>query len=133
MQSVKTNSIDEYLEAQPEVARTVLEKIRQLVKEEVPGAEEVISYQMPAFKFHGILIWFAGFKNHYGIYPYSKTIEAFKEKLKAYEISKGTIRLPYDKPVPVKLIRDIVKFNLRENLEKTRLKEMTKTRQKKTK
>jgi uncharacterized protein YdhG (YjbR/CyaY superfamily) len=116
-------SIDEYIEAQPTNVRASLKMLRQTIKKAAPEAEEVISYQMPAFKFHGILVYFAVFKNHFSFFPTSSAIKSFKEKLKSYERSKGTIKFPLDKPIPVKLVTEIVKFRVGENLDKKLLKE----------
>ena len=77
---------------------------------------------MPAFEFHGILVYFAVFKNHFSFFPTSSAIKVFKEKLKSYECSKGTIKFPLDKPIPAKLVTEIVKFRVRENLDKKLLK-----------
>src|SRR4051812_5579975 len=106
---VQFSTIDEYIALQPSQLRATLEQLRQIIKKAAPDAEEVISYQMPGFKFQGMLVWFAATKNHYGFYPFSKTLEVFKNKLKPYDLSKGTIRFPLDKPLPVKLITEIVK------------------------
>jgi len=111
-------SIDEYIVAQPIKVRAALKNLRQTIRKAAPDAEEVISYQMPAFKFHGVLVYFAAFKNHFGFYPTSSVVKAFKEKLSSFEVSKGTIKFQLDKPVPVKLITEIVKFRVKENLEK---------------
>ena len=111
-----TNPIDQYIESQPASVRQGLEKLRLTIKKAAPGAEEVLSYKIPAFKFHGMLLWFASFKNHYGLYPYSKTIQVFKDKLTGYEFTKGTIKFPLDKPIPVKLVMEIVRFRVKENL-----------------
>jgi len=77
---------------------------------------------MSAFKLHGILAWFAVHKNHYGFYPYAKTIEVFKDQLKKYEISKGTIQFPIDKPIPLKFVKEIIQYRVKDNLEKMRIK-----------
>ena len=116
----KPTSIDQYIAAQPVSVRTGLEKLRITIKKAAPKAEEVISYQMPGFRFHGILVWFAAANDHYGFYPFPKTIDAFKSKLVTYELSKGTIKFPLDKPIPVKLITEIVKFRVIENLKRKR-------------
>src|SRR6185436_20604525 len=112
------STVDHYIAAQPEQSKVVLETIRAAVLQIVPEAEEVISYQMPAFKFKGMLLWYAAFQKHYSLFPYGETIVAFKDKLKSYELSKGTIRFTYEKPVPVKLIKEIARFRLKRNLEK---------------
>ena len=79
------------------------------------SAKELISYQIPGFTLRGSLVWFAAFKDHIGFYPKASGIEEFKEKLSAYEISKGTVRFPLDKPIPLDLIQEIVRFRVREN------------------
>ena len=90
--------------------------MRQTIREAAPEAEEVISYQMPAFKLNGILVWFAAFKKHVGFYPKVSAIEVFKKELSGYQVSKGTIRFPLDKPIPFDLVRKIVKYRIKENL-----------------
>ncbi|MDP4219869.1 MAG: DUF1801 domain-containing protein [Bacteroidota bacterium] len=111
--------IDAYLAKQPAKSRAALEKLRRIVKSVAPDAEEVISYGMPAFKFHGMLVGFAGWKNHAGFYPWnSRTVNEFKTELKGYETSKGAIQFPLDKPIPVTLIKKIVKARMKENLAK---------------
>jgi len=114
------NEIEKYILSQPEQVREGLEKLRQIVKKIVPDAEEVISYQMPAFKYHGLLLCYAGWNNHIGLYPCnSKTIVKFKEDLKDYSLSKGTIRFPLDKPLPDELIEKIVRSRINDNLAKS--------------
>jgi len=111
-------SVDEYIARQEPDVQLILEKLRQVIRKAAPKAEEVISYQMPAYKQDGVLVYFAAFKNHYSFFPTSTPIRAFAEQLKNYQTSKGTIQLLYEKPVPVKLITDIVKFKIKENQEK---------------
>ncbi|HRH64760.1 MAG TPA: DUF1801 domain-containing protein [Bacteroidia bacterium] len=118
----KIANIDEYIAQFPEDVRSSLEKLRNAIRKAAPGAEEVISYNMPGFKFYGMLSWFAAYKNHIGFYPKPKTIIDFRHKLEAYEISKGTIRFPLNKPVPVKLVAEIIKHRVKENLQKAGLK-----------
>jgi uncharacterized protein YdhG (YjbR/CyaY superfamily) len=117
---------DSYIATQPEVTRRVLEQLRQIIEAIVPEAKETISYQMPAFKQNGILVWYAGYKNHVGFYPSSKPIEVFKDELTVYKTSKGAIQFPLDKPLPVELITKIVNFQVNENLAKA----LTKTKKK---
>jgi uncharacterized protein YdhG (YjbR/CyaY superfamily) len=109
-------NVDEYIATFPKNVQVVLEELKQAVREAAPEAEEVISYQMPAFKQNGILVWFAAFKNHIGFFPKVSAIEAFKEELSDYELSKGTIRFPLNKPIPIELVKKIVKFRVKENL-----------------
>ena len=114
-------SIDEYIASFPTNVQTILEQIRQAIKQAAPKAEEAISYNMPAFKLNGNLVWFGAFKNHIGFYPRESAIEEFREKLSEYEVSKvqGTVKFPLDKPVPLDLIKEMVKFRVKENLEET--------------
>lgn len=122
--SAPPKNVDAYIAAQPEQAAKKLEQLRQLIKTTAPKAEELISYGMPAYKYHGMLVYFAAWANHYGFYPGdSKTItELFEDELKAYDVSKGTIRFMYDKPMPVGLIKKIVKERMKQNEAKAILK-----------
>jgi uncharacterized protein YdhG (YjbR/CyaY superfamily) len=114
----KPTSIDEYISAFPEDIQEKLQNIRLTIREAAPDAEETISYQMPAFRQNGILVYFAAFKNHISFFPTSSGIEKFKVDLAAYEGSKGTVKFPLDKPIPYDLIKRIVKFRVEENLRK---------------
>ena len=111
----KFETVDEYITSFPKDTQVILEEFRQALKDSAPEAEETISYQMPAFKQNGILVWFAAFKNHIGFFPKVSAIEAFKEKLVSYQTSKGTIQFPIDEPMPFDLIKEIVKFRVKEN------------------
>lgn len=112
-------NIDEYILLQPEPMRLALESLRQIVWETAPEAEETISYKMPAFKYHGMLVYFAAFKNHYSLFPSSYGVfEHFKEDLKGFYTSKGTIRFTLDQPIPEDLLRRIIQFRMAENLAK---------------
>jgi uncharacterized protein YdhG (YjbR/CyaY superfamily) len=109
----KTNSksVDEYIASQPESVQGVLQRVRSAIRKALPEAEEVISYQIPAFRLHQrIVIFFAVWKQHYSIYPALEVAAAFKDELVPYKVSKGTIRFPLSEPVPVKLIERIAKF-----------------------
>jgi uncharacterized protein YdhG (YjbR/CyaY superfamily) len=113
--------IDEYIDQFPEDVQKVLQKIRALINEVVPNAEEKISYQIPTFTLNGsYLIYFAGFKNHVSVYPAPRGTEQFKKELAAYEGGKGTVRFPLDQPIPYGLIKRIVKFKVKENKEKAK-------------
>jgi uncharacterized protein YdhG (YjbR/CyaY superfamily) len=114
----KPTSIDEYISAFPEDIQEKLQNIRLTIREAAPDAEETISFQMPAFRQNGILVYFAAFKNHISFFPTSSGIEKFKMDLAAYEGSKGTVKFPLDKPIPYDLISRIVKFRVEENLRK---------------
>jgi uncharacterized protein YdhG (YjbR/CyaY superfamily) len=111
-------SIDEYIAAFPKNVQSILQDVRQAIREVAPEAEEGISYQIPVFKLNGDLVWFAAFKDHIGLYPRASAIDAFRDKLSAYEISKGTVKFPLNKPIPLHLIKEIVKFRVKENFNK---------------
>jgi uncharacterized protein YdhG (YjbR/CyaY superfamily) len=113
--SAPIKTVDEYLAALPEEARATLEKIRKAIKAAAPKATEVISYQMPMYKHHGMLIGFAAFKNHCSIFPGTGAIERHKDELKSYGTSKGTIRFPIGKPLPAALVKKLVKERVAEN------------------
>ncbi len=111
-------SIDEYIATFPEETQKILQEIRATIKTAAPEAEEKISYQMPTFYLNGNLIHFAAFKNHIGLYPTPSGTEEFKAQLSIYESGKGSIRLPIDQPMPLKLIGEIVRFRVSENKKK---------------
>jgi len=111
-------TIDDYIKTFPEDIQDVLQTIRQTIKKAAPESEEVISYKMPAFKQKGILVWFAAFKNHVGFFPKVNAIKKFEKELLKYETSKGTIRFPLDKKIPLSLISKITKFRVKEELGK---------------
>lgn len=119
---MKTNkasvtTIDQYIAPFAPAVRKTLNELRSTIKAAAPEAEEKISYQMPAFTLHGNLVYFAACKNHIGFYPGSSTVTGeFKKELSPYVCGKGTIRFPMDKPLPVSLIKRIVKFRMAENL-----------------
>ena len=122
----KISTIDEYIASFPEEVQLLLKQLRTIIKEAAPEAEEVISYQMPAFKYYGILVYFAAFKNHIGFFPTASGVEVFREELSAYKLSKGTIQLPFDKPLPLDLITRIIKFRKIENAAKAAMKKKKK-------
>ena len=116
------NAIDHYIEGfQPAIQKHLIQ-IRSAIKKAAPGAEEVLSYGMPTYKQNGVLVYFAGHTNHIGFYPMAKAIIEFKEEIASYKTSKGTIQFPIDKPIPTRLITKIIKFRLKENNEKAKLK-----------
>jgi uncharacterized protein YdhG (YjbR/CyaY superfamily) len=117
-------SVDEYIASQPEAVQDALKRVRSTVRKAVPGAEEMISYKIPAYKLHGRpVLYFAGWSQHYSLYPGNAHVVAvFKDDLAPYEISKGTIRFPLSEPVPVKLIERIAKFRVKEVAERAKAK-----------
>ena len=103
-------TVEEYLGGVPEPARSTLNKIRAAIRSAVPAeATETISYGIPAFKYKGVLVWFAAFSNHCSLFPTASVIEAFKNELKGFSTSKGTIQFPTDKPLPTALVKKLVK------------------------
>lgn len=114
---VTPQSIDEYILQFPPEIQEILEKLRKVIKEAAPEAEEKISYQMPTFVLHGNLIHFAAFKNHIGLYPTPSGIDNFKNELAEYKGAKGSIQFPLKKPMPYELISKIVKFRVAENIQ----------------
>ena len=110
------NSVDEYIDLQPEAVQVVLERLRRAIRKAVPEAEEGISYNIPTYKLQGRpVLYLAGWKRHYSLYPSSDhLVAAFKDDLAPYEVNKGTIRFPLSQPVPVKLIERIAKFRAKE-------------------
>ena len=115
----KNPDVDRYIAGFPDNVRELLMQLRTAVREAAPEAEEVISYQMPAYRLQGMLVYFAGYKNHIGFYPTSSGIKAFKQELSAYKGAKGTVQFPLDKPLPLDIIKKIVAFRVAENLQKT--------------
>jgi uncharacterized protein YdhG (YjbR/CyaY superfamily) len=117
-------SVDEYIASQPEAVQGILDRVRSTIRRAVPGAEEVISYQIPTYKVHGgPVLYFAGWKQHYSLYPASDhLVAAFKGDLAPYKVNKGTIRFPLSEPVPVKLIAGIAKFRAKEVAEREKAK-----------
>jgi uncharacterized protein YdhG (YjbR/CyaY superfamily) len=114
--------IDEYLAGVPEPARGTLNKVRAAIRAAVPPeATEAITYRMPTFKYKGSLVAFAAFKNHCSLFPMSMAvIAAFKDELKGFHTSKGTIHFPLDKPLPAALLKKMVKARVAQNEERKR-------------
>ena len=115
-------NIDEYIAGFPHDIQVILEKIRTTIRKAAPGAEETIKYQMPTLTLKGNLVHFAAFKKHIGFYPVPTGIEEFKNELSVYEGGKGSVKFPLDKQIPFDLIGRIVKFRVKENLERAEAK-----------
>lgn len=122
MDTKKPLNIDEYIGAFPNDVQEILEKVRMTIQKAAPDATEKISYSMPAFEQNGIVVYFAAFKNHIGLYALPTGHEAFKEELSQYKSGKGSVQFPFTKPMPYDLITKIVKFRVKENLEKAKKK-----------
>lgn len=118
----KFEDVDSYIVTFPKDVQVILEQVRNAIKTSAPKAEEVISYNMPAFKYHGMLVYFAGYKNHIGFYSLPSGHAAFEKELSIYKQGKGSVQFPLDKPMPLVLIKKIVKFRVKENLEKFKAK-----------
>jgi uncharacterized protein YdhG (YjbR/CyaY superfamily) len=115
--NVAPKNVDEYLAGVPEPARATLNRVRAVIRSAVPPeATEAISYGMPTFRYKGALLGFAAFSNHCSLFPMSLSVmEAFKNELKAFHTSKGTIRFPVDKPLSAALVKKLVKARIAEN------------------
>jgi len=118
MQDNKTTfkSIDEYISQFSPDIQELLQKLRDIIKESAPDAEEKISYQMPTFALYGNLVHFAAFKNHIGFYPAPSGISAFKDELSEYKTAKRSVQFPFEKPIPYELVEKIVKYRVAENV-----------------
>jgi len=114
-------TVDEYLAGVSEPARSTLNKVRAAIRSAVPPeASETISYRIPAFKYNGVLVWFAAFSDHCSLFPTAAIVEAFKNELKGFSTSKGTIHFPTDKPLPTALVQRMVKARVAQNESKKR-------------
>ena len=120
--------VDEYISVQPEQHQANLRLIRIIVKSTVPEAAETISYQMPAFKYHGMLCYFAVFKDHYSLFVSPGIHSAFSAELKSFKTTKSAIHFSFNQPIPEKLIADIVRFAAITNLEKAEAKKKRKNK-----
>ena len=121
MNSKRTNrttprSIDDYISRFPHRVQVILKKIRTAIRKAAPGAEEKVSYQIPAFFLEGSLVYYAAFQKHIGFYPRTTAIAKFKKELAGYKGARGSVQFPLDQPIPYALISRMVKFRVRENL-----------------
>lgn len=123
MSDKKFKTVTQYFLTLPREKKKLLKELRDTINEAAPEAEELISYNMPAFKYHGMLVYYMAHTNHIGFYPGNKAVnEVFKNELTVYKTSKGAIQLPFNKPIPKRLIKNIVKFRMKENLNKSEAK-----------
>lgn len=120
MKTTTVETIDAYIATFPKDIQKLLKKMRTTIRKAAPDAEETISYAIPTFKLNGNLVHFAAFKNHIGFYPAPRGIEAFEKELSAYKGAKGSVQLPLDQPLPLDLISRIVRYRVKQNLEKAR-------------
>jgi len=117
MRKIDYSTIDQYIRTFSDDVQARLEKLRRTIKRAAPDAEEAISYQMPTFKLKGNLVHFAAFKNHIGFFPGVSGVQVFKKGSSAFETSKGTVRFPLDKPLPLALVAKVVRHRVKENLD----------------
>jgi uncharacterized protein YdhG (YjbR/CyaY superfamily) len=118
----KPIDIDEYISGYPAEIQKIIRQVRSTIQKAAPGAEEVISYGMPAYKLNGMLVWFAAHTKHIGFYPKTTAIAIFKKELSGYKSAKGSVQFPFDEPMPLKLISTIVKYRVEENKLNAKLK-----------
>ena len=114
--------VNEYISGFPPSTQKLLKQLRSTIKKAAPAAEEGISYQMPAYKLSGVLVYFAGYKSHIGFYPGASGVASFKKELVKYKTAKGSIQFPLDEPLPLDLVNRIVAFRVSQNLEEEALK-----------
>jgi len=113
--SSATGDVDAYIRAAPKESRAKLLQLRRIIKATAPGAKEGISYRIPYYDYYGALVWFAAFKNHIGIFLRPPVIAEHKHELKGYETTKSAVHLPMNKPLPVTLIKKLVKARIAKN------------------
>ncbi|HME07255.1 MAG TPA: DUF1801 domain-containing protein [Bryobacteraceae bacterium] len=114
----KPKSIDEYIASFSPEVQAILAKIRLTIRKAAPGAKEIISYRMPAFTLNGVLVYFAAFKKHVGLYPPVRGDASLEKAISSYRGEKGNLRFPLDQPIPYDLIERIVKLRVKQNLSK---------------
>jgi uncharacterized protein YdhG (YjbR/CyaY superfamily) len=117
-----SKTMDEYIAEFPKNVRDILDEFRRIIRESAPEAEEAINYGIPTFKLNGNLVHFAAFKNHIGFYPTPSAIDAFNQELSPYKLAKGTVQFPINEPIPFDLVREIVRYRVKENKERKKKK-----------
>jgi uncharacterized protein YdhG (YjbR/CyaY superfamily) len=132
MNSSIPESVNAYISTFPPDTQTKLHALRECIRKAAPKAEEIISYRMPAYRYHGVLVYFAGYTNHIGFYPTGSGVQEFKKELSVYKGAKGSVQFPIDRPVPTALVTRIVKFRMKENEAKLSIKAKSKTKPKKS-
>src|SRR4029079_11576644 len=119
---VVPETVDQYIAAFPTDVKKRMQQLRKTIKVAAPKAEEVISYQMPGYKYLGMLVYFAAYKNHIGFYPGAGGVLEFYKELSSFKSAKGSVQFPHDRPIPFEIISKIVKFRVKQNEEKGSLK-----------
>lgn len=122
MAASKMNEVDQYIASFPKEVQVKMETLRAAIRKAAPEAEEIISYKMPAYKFHGMLVYFAGFKKHLGFYATPTGHAAFQKDLAKFKHAKGSVQFPHDQPLPLALISKMVKFRMKENIAREKAK-----------
>ena len=120
--TVVPETVDQYIAAFPADVKKRMQQLRKTIKAAAPKAEEVISYQMPGYKYFGMLVYFAAYKNHIGFYPGAGGVVEFYKELSSFNSAKGSVQFPHDRPIPFEIISKIVKFRVKQNEEKLSLK-----------
>jgi len=128
MERIIFKDIDSYIKSFPSSTQKILEQLRKTIRKAAPDAQETINYGMPTFTLNGNLVHFAAFRNHIGFYPTPSGIEMFKKEISEYEWAKGSVKFPIEKPLPYDLIARIVKFRVKESLEKVKSKAKPRTK-----
>ena len=118
-QKTKPSTVEEYIEAAPSELQKRLWQLHKVIRTAAPGATESLKWRMPAYSYQKILLTFAVFKNHIGFYPMPSAIKAFSKELAKYNTARGSVQFPHDKPLPLSLIKKIVKFRVKESKEGT--------------
>jgi uncharacterized protein YdhG (YjbR/CyaY superfamily) len=116
------HDVDTYIAGFPKETQKLLAQIRATIRKAAPAAEELISYRMPAYKYKGVLVYFAGYNHHIGFYPGAGGIEHFKKEIAIYKNAKGSVQFPLDQPLPLQLITRMVKFRVNQNVQKEKTK-----------
>ncbi len=116
--TAKPKTVDEYIAIASPNVKEHLEKLRMIIRQTAPQAQEGISYEMPVYKLNGVLVYFGGFTKHVSLFPGAEAIAAFREELAAYKTATGTVQFPVNKPIPVMLVKKMVKYRLKQNLAK---------------
>jgi len=119
---VVPETVDQYIAAFPADVKKRMQQLRKTIKAGAPNADEVISYQMPGYKYFGMLVYFAAYKNHIGFYPGTGGVLEFYKKLSSFKSAKGSVQFPNDRPIPYEVISKVVKFRVKQNEEKFSLK-----------
>jgi uncharacterized protein YdhG (YjbR/CyaY superfamily) len=122
MTTKKANEIDKYISGFPKETQKLLRQMRETIMKACPEAEEIIAYKMPAYKFHGVLVYFAGYDKHIGFYSTPTGHKEFEKEFSKYKTGKGSVQFPLDQPLPLPMITKVVKFRMKENLQKESLK-----------